>query len=104
LGSSGCCGYVVSFLFVYCRKGADVGSMVFATAPENETMDAAVRHAEAYVAMCQEDQGEDERALFPNHTRVGKVEERYRGVERRQRLRGLKEVWDPEGVFTKQFL
>lgn len=78
--------------------------MSFVTSPEEKAAKAAVQNAEAFVAMCQADQKEEEKALFPNHTRVHSLEQRYRGEERRKKLRELKSAWDPEGVFTRQFL
>ncbi len=49
-------------------------------------------------------QKEGEQVLFPIHTRMERVGERYRGNDRREKLRELKRKWDPEGVITKDLL
>lgn len=41
---------------------------------------------------------------FQNATRTGPIQYRYRGVERLARLRNLKKIWDPTGIFTTQLL
>ena len=41
---------------------------------------------------------------YPNCTRDGPVERRYRGDERITRLQRLKRSYDSTGVFTKEFL
>lgn len=66
--------------------------------------DGAMEMAGQLVGQLQADQGEEDRALFPNHTRTAKLEQRYTGVERREKLREAKMKWDPEGVFTREFL
>lgn len=43
-------------------------------------------------------------ADYQNETRTGPIELRFRGKERLDRLRQLKKVWDPNGVFTTQLL
>jgi hypothetical protein len=83
---------------------ADRRSMSFVSGADGESGKAASESAESFLEMCQNDQSEGERAFFPNHTRVHKVEYRYRGDERRNKLEGLKKKWDPEGFFTRQFL
>jgi len=88
----------------YSHRDVGVWNMSFVTSPNPEGVNAAVQNAEAFVAMCQADQNEDEKSLFPNHTRVHSLEQRYRGEERTKKLRELKSAWDPEGVFTRQFL
>ena len=78
--------------------------MSFVSGVDEESGKAAAESAEHFLAMCQSDQPENERAFFPNHTREHKLEHRYRGKERRMRLTELKAKWDPEGFFTRQFL
>lgn len=78
--------------------------MTFISSQEEKAAIAAIHSGEEYLTMCQADQSDEEKALFPNHTRVHSIEQRYRGEERRRRLRKLKRAWDPEGVFTAQFL
>jgi hypothetical protein len=89
---------------VFVLRGSNECSMWFVNASDEKSTTAAVKKAEEFVVMCQEDQEESEKALFPNHTRTGVLEQRYRGEDRRERLRNLKQAWDPEGVFTRQFL
>lgn len=45
-----------------------------------------------------------EYADFQNATRTDPVELRFRGEGKLNKLRMLKKTWDPEGVFTRQFL
>jgi len=78
--------------------------MCFMDASEKNGAKASIQSAEAYIKICQEDQEEFEKAFFPNHNRVQNLDLRYRGKERLQKLRKLKAVWDPEGVFTSQLL
>jgi hypothetical protein len=78
--------------------------MSFVMSPEEDAAAAAFENAKKILEMSQADQKEDEKALFPNHTRDMSLEQRYRGEERRERLAKLKNIWDPEGVFTSQFL
>lgn len=87
----------------YSHRDVGTWSMSFVSYAQEDAT-PVLQNAEAFLAMCQEDQSEDEKSLFPNHTRVHSLEQRYRGEERRNRLRELKSIWDPEGVFTRQFL
>ncbi len=41
---------------------------------------------------------------YPNVSRDGPLERRYRGEERLAKLKTLKREWDPRGVFTTQLL
>ncbi|KAH8835021.1 hypothetical protein DL96DRAFT_1702026 [Flagelloscypha sp. PMI_526] len=43
-------------------------------------------------------------ATYQNFSRDAPVEHRYRGEERLNKLRMLKKIWDPSGIFTKEFL
>lgn len=45
-----------------------------------------------------------EYADFQNATRTDPIEFRFRGEGKLEKLRSLKRTWDPEGVFTQQFL
>lgn len=45
-----------------------------------------------------------EYADFQNATRTDPIELRFRGEGKLDKLRLLKKTWDPEGVFTRQFL
>lgn len=47
---------------------------------------------------------QSEYADFPNATRTGPIELRFRGEGKLEKLRLLKRKWDPKGVFTRQFL
>ena len=77
--------------------------MSFVITPEPEAARAAVKKAEEFLELYQADQKEGERALFPNHTRVHSLEQRDRGGARREKLRGLKKVWDPDGCLLGSF-
>lgn len=41
---------------------------------------------------------------YPNCTRDGPIERRYRGDERIAKLQRVKRAYDPTGVFTREFL
>lgn len=79
-------------------------SMLWPSATKERAFNAAVQAAEDVVAFYQADQKDSKKALFANHTRVKSIEQRYRGEERSKKLGSLKRTWDPQGVFTKQFL
>ncbi|KAJ6490188.1 hypothetical protein DFH09DRAFT_1454483 [Mycena vulgaris] len=70
----------------------------------------AESHAEVYrieqevLALMREGQTEENEAAFQNWTRDEPLRRRYRGVERLEKLKGLKKEWDPKGVFTSQLL
>lgn len=81
-----------------------VGSFLWPSALDKESFKAAVQSSEDFMALCQADLEASDKAVFPSHSRVKSVEQRYRGVERRLKLREVKRTWDPEGRFTKQFL
>ena len=54
--------------------------------------------------LAREGQAEDQKADFPNSTRTGPVEWRFRGSERLAKLKELKRRWDLDGVFTTEFM
>lgn len=78
--------------------------MGFMFAEDLEANKVALRSADELVLYCQKDQKDEEKAMFPSHTRGDNLKYRYRGEERVNKLRALKKTWDPEGVFTRQFL
>jgi hypothetical protein len=80
------------------------GSMHLINSEDERSHDAAVALSKEYFEMCQEDLPPSEKALFPNHWRGDDVERRFRGEGTLKKLRDLKALWDPEGVFTRQFL
>ncbi|KAH6715691.1 hypothetical protein BKA61DRAFT_547409 [Leptodontidium sp. MPI-SDFR-AT-0119] len=84
----------------------DIGcwSFLWPSALDEEFFKAAVQSSEDFIELCQAGQEESGKAVFPSHSRVKSVEQRYRGVERRLKLGKVKRTWDPEGRFTKQFL
>ena len=41
---------------------------------------------------------------YTNTNREDPIEYRYKGEERRRKLKALKKEWDPTGVFTKELL
>ena len=49
-------------------------------------------------------QNDEEWVDYQNGTREDPIERRFRGEERLERLRRLKKLWDPTGVFTTQLL
>ena len=77
-------------------------SMLFINAQDEQGAKVAIRQGEELMAEYQDDQKGS--ALFPNHTRVASLDQRYQGNDTRRKLTGLKEAWDPQGCFTKQFL
>ncbi|CAI6338931.1 unnamed protein product [Periconia digitata] len=48
--------------------------------------------------------GDGERREFQNATREGPIELRYRDPVKLAKLKQLKQVWDPNGVYTRQLL
>ncbi|KAF8850675.1 FAD-binding domain-containing protein [Acephala macrosclerotiorum] len=88
----------------WSHRDCPVWFMGFISASEAEASTVAMKSAYDFVAFCQKDQKDEEKALFPNHTRGDNLKYRYRGEERLKKLRELKKTWDPEGVFTRQFL
>ena len=73
-------------------------------AKDEASHNAAVALSKEYFDMCQEDLAESEKSLFPNHWRGNDVKRRFRDEGTIEKLKKLKVTWDPEGVFTKQFL
>lgn len=88
----------------YSHRDCPTWSMVYSSRPDIESGKAAAEFGEKFIYFCQEDQSESAKALFPNHTRIHSLEQRYRGEGRLNKLKKLKEIWDPEGVFTKQLI
>ncbi|KAH7386573.1 hypothetical protein BKA64DRAFT_646120 [Cadophora sp. MPI-SDFR-AT-0126] len=84
----------------------DIGSWCFLwpSATDEGSFKAAVQASEDLVASIQSGQVDSEKAVFPSHSRVKSVEQRYRGEETRRKLGEVKKIWDPEGRFTSQFL
>jgi hypothetical protein len=79
--------------------------MICVNAEDEISHNAAVQSAKEYFDMCQQDYSESEKSLFPNHWRGSNdIARRFRGDGTVKKLRELKATWDPEGVFTKQFL
>ncbi|KAH8594653.1 hypothetical protein B0O99DRAFT_687431 [Bisporella sp. PMI_857] len=88
----------------YSHRDCGVWNMAFVISQDENAATAAIRSAQEYLKICQEDQTDSEKAVFPNHTRERSLEQRYRGEGRMIRLRQLKKLWDPEGIFTDHFL
>ncbi len=78
--------------------------MHFIKGEDEASHNAALELSKEHFEMCQEDLPESEKALFPNHWRGNDIDRRFRGEGTVKKLRELKVKWDPEGVFTKQFL
>lgn len=73
---------------------------------EPSSQEAVQRYLEDVIAVTRRGQKEEEYVDFTNSVRgpESPVERRYRGRERLERLRGLKQKWDPRGLFSKEFL
>jgi len=41
---------------------------------------------------------------YVNSDRLDPIDYRYKGSERQAKLRKLKQAWDPNGIFTEEFL
>ena len=68
------------------------------------TKEDADRAEKAVLGLVRQEGHPEGNATYGNWTRSAPVEERYRGAERLAKLRALKRQWDPQGVFTKEFL
>jgi len=88
----------------WSHRDCPIWYMGFLSATDMEANKATLKSADDFVVYCQKDQKDSEKALFPNHTRGDNLKYRYRGEDRLRKLRALKRTWDPEGVFTRQFL
>jgi hypothetical protein len=78
--------------------------MHFVSAEDEDSHNAALALSKEYFDICQADLQKSDKALFPNHWRGDDLDRRFRGEGTLAKLRFLKDVWDPEGIFTKQFL
>lgn len=106
-GLIGISGFGSENLLTFCVLDGmlKICSMICVNARDEASHNAAVQSAKAYLDMCQDDLLESEKALFPNHWRgTDDIVRRFRGDGTVKKLKELKAVWDPEGVFTKQFL
>ncbi|KUJ14527.1 FAD-binding domain-containing protein [Mollisia scopiformis] len=88
----------------WSHRDCPIWFMNFVAATDMDSNKIALRSTNEFIAQCQEDQKDKQKAMFPNHSREGNVKYRYRGEARLQKLWALKKTWDPEGVFTKHFL
>jgi hypothetical protein len=75
--------------------------MNFIAAPNSASHAQAEQISKSLFQYFQHDLSE--KALFPNHWR-GSPEARFRGEGTTKKLAELKALWDPEGVFTREFL
>ncbi|XXG97967.1 hypothetical protein Hte_004283 [Hypoxylon texense] len=73
-------------------------------ASDKEGLDYAHEVAQETKEHLRRQQDKDEYSIYGNFSRSAPVEERFKGRERLEKLRGLKLRWDPDGVFTKEFL
>jgi len=85
----------------YSHRDRRVWAMPFNIGEDAESAAIAEEYGDKFVDLCQ---AKEEKAFFPNHTRVHPLEQRYRGEDRRTRLKELKKVWDSKGIFTNQLL
>lgn len=56
------------------------------------------------VAAMREGYAEEDWVDYANCNRTDPIQRRYRGEERLEKLKVLKQKWDPQGVFTRQLL
>jgi hypothetical protein len=80
------------------------GRMAIPNTPDAETFDVAAKYSERFLAMWEEGQQEEEKTSFLNHNRTAPLDRRYKGEARQTKLKTQKKTWDPNGVFTTQFL
>ena len=73
-------------------------------ASDEESVKSAAIIVEDVVAHVRRAQLKQDYAFYQNFSREAPIEERYRGVERQEKLKALKRAWDPQGVFTRQLL
>lgn len=66
--------------------------------------DAVSRAEKDVVALVQQDQGQDKYRSYQNWSRDGPIEHMFSGQGWQERLKTLKQEWDPNGVFTRLFL
>jgi hypothetical protein len=76
--------------------------MNFIAAPNSASHAQAEQISKSLFQYFQHDLSE--KALFPNHWRGSPAEARFRGEGTIKRLEELKALWDPEGMFTREFL
>jgi len=88
----------------WSHRDCPIWYMGFLSATDMEANKAALKCSDDFVVYCQKDQKDEEKAMFPNHSRGDNLKYRYRGEARLEKLKMLKRSWDPEGVFTRQFL
>ena len=72
--------------------------------PDSDSVSITTAYGDRMIAIFQQGQAQPKRSAFPNHTRTRPIEERYRGEARVAKLKELKKHWDPQGVFTTEFL
>ncbi|KAF4620236.1 hypothetical protein G7Y89_g14584 [Cudoniella acicularis] len=70
--------------------------------PENHNV-VVDFEARALAAM-RDGQVENDFVDYPNSNRISSIERRYPGEARIEKLRTLKQKWDPRGIFTQQLL
>ncbi|KAH8886975.1 FAD-binding domain-containing protein [Thozetella sp. PMI_491] len=73
-------------------------------ASDEASLTGAAQIAEETMGHIRRRQMKDEYSFYQNFSRVAPIEERYRGAGMREKLKTLKQKWDPEGIFTKQLL
>jgi hypothetical protein len=69
-----------------------------------ENHDLVLDSQNRVLAAVRADQREEDYIDYPNCNRTDPIELRYRGKARLEKLRTLKQKWDPKGVFTRQLL
>lgn len=71
---------------------------------DEEGLDYAHEVAQETKEHIRQRQEEEEFSIYSNFSRTAPIGERFKGQERLEKLRDLKLRWDPDGVFTNEFL
>ena len=71
---------------------------------DEEALDYAYEVAEGSREHIRQRQRRDEYSIYGNFSRSAPIQERYKGPGRLEKLRHLKQLWDAEGIFTKELL
>lgn len=71
---------------------------------DEDSVNSAAVIVEEVMAHIRRNQPEESYSFYQNFSREIPIEQRYKGAERLEKLKSLKRIWDPRGVFTKQLL
>lgn len=73
-------------------------------ASDEESVNSAAVIVEEVMDHVRRNQPKEKYSFYQNFSREIPIEQRYKGAERLEKLKDLKKIWDPQGVFTKQLL